>query len=1156
MSTPAKPLQMPAFHVPAHEIAIRAEAIDPGTSVFLTANAGSGKTTILTSRVIRLLLEGTEPSRILCVTYTKAAAAEMQNRIFKDLARWVRLDDAALAREVAALTGQVPGPAGLMAARQLFARAVETPGGLKLQTIHAFAERLLHLFPFEANVPARFTVMDDVAKADLIETTKRATIRAALAAPDSDPGRALSTLTAELGESALDELISTSLPLYSGREIGTLNHGERRQHLFAVLGLGSHDTAEAVAGAMLDTAFGIAHWPRIIATIDATSTATTDTGVAQALRDALATGDAQQQAAALVAVFFTDKGTLRKRVLNGPLLKQAPWLDSAIADTAAALPELVDRQRRIAIAGRSADLMSVLDPIVAQFRASKQARGLIDFDDMIERTLQLVAHPGASWVLRKLDGGIDHVLIDEAQDTTPAMWSIASALTEEFFAGAGARKGRRTVFAVGDEKQSIYSFQGARPEAFAENRALFAGRARNGEAPFLARRLQLSFRTVADILNAVDKVFSTPGRAQGLAAGESGTVHETARRGAPGLVELWPLEEQVKAEAREAWEEVDAAGRHSAQVLLAERLARHIAHLIRHERFDDDGARISAGDIMVLVQQRSGYFEAVIRALKRAGVPVAGADRVRLGEEQAVLDLVAAARVALLPDDDLMLANVLKSPLIGLDDADLIALAPERTGSLHAALAASHTPAHRAAHARIAGWRLLAARQAPYAFFATLLGPQGGRKALLERLGPDAGDGIDMFLAGIQAREGRQAPSLLAEIAAFDRMTGDAKRDQDQAGDVVRVLTVHGAKGLEARVVYLADANRLPNLGKGGRLFRLPVPAMADQHVLLWSAGSEGNPALLTELKDAEKADKMDEYRRLFYVAMTRARDRLYIAGWGNRDKISEQCWYGMALAGFAADAAEAEDVAGHGMVRRYRSVSAPAAAPADALRVQASVHPLPDWIAHPLPAEPVAAPPLRPSRAFEAADQPMSLGRETLGRETPGRDLALARGDVVHALLEWLPDVPQAERATLARAFLAHRLPHAGAGRDKMAAQILSQTLALLDTPELAGLFGPEGRSEVPVAGDVTLPDGRILRVAGRIDRLLITPDRILIADYKTGARLQGAGPHLAQLALYRALLALIHPGRPIDCLLIWTREARAERLDAAALDAALTLL
>ena len=407
--------------------------------------------------------------------------------------------------------------------------------------------------------------------------------------------------------------------------------------------------------------------------------------------------------------------------------------------------------------------------------AHKQRIGALDFDDLIAKTLALLSRGDGAWVLYKLDRGIDHVLVDEAQDTNPEQWQILRHITEDFSAGSGARARQiRTVFAVGDPKQSIFGFQGAAPREFETSRRYWKARTESAALRFQDVRLTLSFRSAKAVLSAVDRTFAEPLHFRGLSFEDSavGTTHESARTNAPGRVELWPTVEPREERQPEAWAlPVDEPERHSPPVLLASRIAKTVRDWT--SKGDEAGRVWSAGDILVLVRKRGAAFEAVIRALKSAGVPVAGADRLDIGEHIAVADLIAAGRAALLPEDDLTVATALKSPLVGFTDDDLTRIAGRRDGSesLHQALhrhaGANDEAAQRGCDA-LRTWRALAQMHGPFGFFATVLGPLGGRRKLVARLGSEAADAIDAFLCVAHGAEATETPSLTTFLARFE----------------------------------------------------------------------------------------------------------------------------------------------------------------------------------------------------------------------------------------------------------------------------------------------------------------------------------------------------------------------------------------------------
>ncbi|MDQ4136804.1 MAG: UvrD-helicase domain-containing protein, partial [Pseudomonadota bacterium] len=723
-------------------------ASDPRASAWVSANAGAGKTKVLTDRVVRLLLAGAHPGRLLWLTFTKAAAANMAIRVFEVLGRWVMLDEAALEREIAELEGERPSKEKMKRARRLFARAVETPGGLKIETIHAFCERLLHLVPFEANVPARFAVLDEGQAAELVVEATAHVLAEAAAGDDAELAAALNAVSIEAAGDMLSAAIACAIKESACiADLGGLPAALRK--LRNALDLGDGETAAGIERAMIEDGLPTAEWRRLADTL-ARSHNKSDREAADAFVLALASADPEQRLAHYRTIFFTKEGAPRKRIVTQAV---DPIESERLHDEQRRLEGLDGKLRAVCAVERTAALFTLAGAITRKVEEQKARLGALDFDDLIDKTLSLLRRGDTEWVLYKLDRGIDHVLLDEAQDTNPAQWEILRLITAEFTAGLGARGGKvRTLFAVGDPKQSIYGFQGAEPREFEYSRRLWMERVGAAELAFADVRLTLSFRSAKAVLSAVDATFSVERHFRGLSFEDTviGTVHESARPDAPGLVELWPTVQPEKEKEPDAWAlPVDAPDPTSPPIAVAHQIARAV-RIWTHEG-DETGLVRRAGDILILVRKRGPAFEAVIRALKEAGVPVAGADRIDISEHIAVLDLVAAGRAALLPDDDLTLATALKSPLVGLTDDDLIRMAVGRSdgASLAAALeehAATGDEAARRARSALNTWRDLARRHGPFGFYATLLGPMRGRVQLVARLGSEAGDAIDEFL--------------------------------------------------------------------------------------------------------------------------------------------------------------------------------------------------------------------------------------------------------------------------------------------------------------------------------------------------------------------------------------------------------------------------
>jgi len=1147
-------LSKPPFKVDPLTQERQRRAADPEVSAWVSANAGAGKTKVLTDRVVRLLLSGTPPGRILCLTFTKAAAANMAIRVFDRLGRWVTLDDAALAEDLERLTGKPTSRAQLDDSRRLFARSVETPGGLKIETLHALCERLLHMFPFEANVPAGFTVLDDDEARAAFESATDATL--ADAALGRLPGirEAHARITPEAQDDTLRDLIRAAI-----RARRFLARDGRLDLTFAglaqALGLEAGEDEPEIARRILS---GLPDLAPLCAVLAETGSST-DAKLAGQLETALdlarraeAAGILAEAVAAALVVFFTGEEKPKADSSLGTK-KAGPEAKAALCAERDRLIPLLDRLRAARAHARTRALFALAAEIEGRVEAYKARIGALDFDDLIARTRDLLARVDAAWVLYKLDRGIDHVLVDEAQDTNPQQWEILNLVTAEFTAGAGARAARRTRFAVGDPKQSIYSFQGADPRRFEETRRAWIDAAQRAGLPFETIPLTLSFRSAHGVLRAVDATFAIPEHFKGLSfeAVRPGTDHATARGRAFGAVELWPIEEPGPEADPDAWAEpVDAPGASAPALLTARRVARAVQGWIA--RGDAGGRRRRPGEILLLVRKRGPAFEEAIRALKSLGVPVAGQDRLDVAAHIAVLDLVAVGRAGLLPADDLTLATALKTPLVGLDDDDLVRLCARRDeaetleDALHRHAEAGDGAALRA-RAALARWIELAGCEGPFGFYAALLGPGGGRARLVARLGGEAGDAIDVFLAkAASAERGPEAPSLRAFIDAFEARGAEGltvKRDLESGRDEVRVMTVHGAKGLEAPVVVLLDG--CEPLGRNDPpLLSIESPTPLPP---VWAGSRTQDSAVTGEARTSLQARAREEHNRLLYVAMTRAADRLVVAPYRGATKETEAAWCEMIRIGLerAFGAGEALDLP-YGPAVVWRDGEA-AGAPEDGPAGAAAEDSVPPWLRRPVPAEAVAAPPLSPSGILAGADARPSPARRQSQTE------ARRQGILVHTLLEHLPRLAAPERRPAALTVLRARAPTMPVPKR---AAIAEAALRVMEHPDLAPLFAEGARAEVALAGIVGAAGGP-RPVHGRIDRLAVTEEGVLLADFKTGRPPPEGAPlpaaDAAQIALYAALLEQIYPGRRIVPMLVWTSGPVIRRLSEAETSAAL---
>ncbi len=1129
-------------------MAAQRTAADPSQSVWVSANAGTGKTRVLVDRISRLLLAGTNPAKILCLTFTKAAAAEMANRVSERLGSWAALPDAELAATLRDLLGSEAGAGDLAPARRLFAEVLDAPGGLKIRTIHAFCESLLGQFPLEADVAPHFAVIDERTEAELLAEARDAIFRHAVIGRNPALSDTLNRLAAIVDESGFDtvmrELVGNRRQLrdiiaHYGSIDGVIAAARR------ALGLAPDESERSIKAAAADDAsFDGAGLNRLCDALMLGSK--TDQERAGVIRGWLK--DSASRAVRLVGdyarVFLTAAGAPRAE--RGLITKSAREADAdaieIILAEQARVVALAEKLKAASIIESTAALLSLAEALLENYERMKQTRGLLDYDDLILGARDLLHGDGAAaWVHFKLDGGIDHILVDEAQDTSPEQWDVIGALAAEFFAGAGARAGLRTVFAVGDEKQSIYSFQGADPAAFERMRKHFSEKALQAGRDWKSVEMPLSFRSVWAVLKTVDRVFSPIDAADGLTFGERPLRHLSYRAGQAGQIELWPTVKPEDQPDLDPWDApLDRIAASSPQVRLAGRIADQIKEWLDTGEVLQSAARpIVPGDIMILVRRRERFSEEMIRCLKHRGIPVAGSDRMMLTDQLAVMDLLALARFVLLPEDDLSLAEVLKSPFFGLDDDDLLALARGRRGTLWEELKRRAPECAPWAEAAQTLTRFLnrADFTPPFEFFSDVLGPAGGRRKLVGRLGFEAHDPIDEFLALALNFEREHVASLQGFVQWLQAAETQVKRDLEHGRAEVRVMTVHGAKGLQANIVFLPDTCTAPDARLDDRLL---WTGEGNDSAVLWPGFKDNEEGVCQDLRERARVRRMQEYRRLLYVAITRARDRLYVCGWENKRGRSDGCWYDLMEAAMRVEADEIDLGFDEPALRINEAQTAEADSTSGDTQAATETEELPPWAKQTAPLEPTPARPLAPSRPSDD-DPPV---RSPLGIDDGQR---FKRGRVIHSLLQTLPNFAPETRARAAKSYLARTIHGLG---EKAQAEIATETLAILENPDFADFFGPDSRAEVPIVGEI----GTNV-ISAQVDRLAISGNTVTIVDFKTNRpppddEADVAVIYLRQMAAYREALKRIYPRHAVRCVLLWTDGPRAMTLSDRNLD------
>ena len=1195
MITP--PLDNPDYH---ETVANQRMAASPALSAWVSANAGSGKTRVLIDRVARLLLAGNDPASILCITFTKAAAAEMTNRLFDMLGRWSLEDDETLRQSLQNLTGSEEhptapfGPADLSRARRLFARALETPGGLKIQTIHAFCDHILRRFPLEAGIPPGFDVVESRDQKELMKMALDRVGDATEQQPELT--KALTHLTTKMDGAFLESQLQTFLYrreyyLRMVEHWGGLEHGLKGLSDF--LAISAEQTPANVIEQCLD---GID--PKALKN----AIALMETGKANAQKYAgiLSTALACEGEARfnhLIAVFLTQQNAPRKTLIDKELSKREPLLDDQLRDWQSTILETIENLKKFHLYTDTKHFFTLASEYYTAYETLKAEKACLDFDDLILRTRSLFSEADgrSRWVMYKLDNGLDHILLDEAQDTSPGQWSVIEGPLAEFFANMDAgtyepgSKPTRSFFAVGDQKQSIYSFQGADAGLFLEKSQTIGERI-SAASRFRNIPLTLSFRSAAPVLGFVDAMFAHDETIEGL--GEvnplkHGVFHNTW----PGSVEVWPPVPKPEKLSINPWDApVDQLERDNPVKCLCDQIAQTISHWLNGQTLPVGmEGPVSPGDILILVQRRHSLFAQVLKSLSAYGIPVAGADRLKLSDDIGVQDLLSYGKFCLMQEDDLSLAEILKSPFFDWDDDQLFNIAHKRDGSLWESIcqhAQDDEVITESVINPLRGHHRLAREQGPYAFFMAILehGTPSGRARLAARLGAGYHEAIDAFLAIVLNFENTHGRCLQSFITWFEQNTDEIKRELDRTDHQVRVMTVHGAKGLESKIVFIIDGHLTPSRQKIDPLYYFaPDQTPLKGPLPLFATRREDHTTHTVMAYEDARRLMFEEHRRLLYVAATRAEQHLIVCGLADgqntdiKPLTSRSSWLDIAVAAMEklqADGTVVEHVPWDGWpgtVLAYRHnpelpqshKSEPRETlhqdkndeiPADEL----SIHDETGWLHTPCTPE-IANRPFAPSHLASRIELQDSLLSPSSDQEMvypaafPPGDEAIAkqRGNTLHKLLEILPDIPASNREDKAQAIIQQLAPDVP---EALQQSWINEVQVVLNTAAFASVFSEHSRAEVSIGGRIPgLKGGQT--VQGQIDRLIVEEQSVLIVDYKSNQpppRREEDVPtaYLVQMACYRALLQSLYPDHHVQTAILWTWSARLMPLSNAILD------
>jgi ATP-dependent helicase/nuclease subunit A len=1102
-----------------HSSALDVRTFKPESSVFVSANAGAGKTSLLINRVLSLLLHGAIPSKILCLTFTNAASAEMIDRVHKELGNWLMADEKALEQSIHTLLGYKPTAELKAKARSLFTTVLEASDGLRIQTIHAFCQTLLRRFPIEAGISPHFSIIDNKTEKELLQEARLQLFTHAHHG-DAELGAAIHTLAQTLSEQGfhtlLNEIVAQktkfnalfSLP--GGLQIAL-------DKLYALSGnhtslfelMNSHfQYTEAELSALRAAVSVLAQGEK------------TDIETSSLLSPWLEHAPQEKLLESYLRAFLTKTDKKPRKLFTKKTLTNKILIEALELEQVRAL-RFYEARTSFDIASHTRYVLRVAQELLALYEKLKRSRSAMDYDDLISVSNRMLRGENIiPWVLFKLDGGIDHVLVDEAQDTSPEQWMIVRALTQEFFAGKGSSKTDRSLFVVGDEKQSIYSFQGADVAALEKMQVYFRQKIQDAEMAAYNVALEHSFRSTPEVLQAVDAIFAQPTAKAGLMFKDAALTHIPIRVQHRGLTELWPLFTSQKG----------------SELHPSTQLARHIADKIggwleNGTVLESRKSAIEAGDIMILVRSRTDFVDRLVRALKHRNIPVAGIDRMLLGNNLAIQDLLALGQFLLLPDDDLTLAALLKSPLCNLSEEALFMLAWQRgKASLWQRLQEySGNQNFTDVFKLLVALRAKVDYLSPFELFSYALDCCGARKRFIGRMGEEYADPIDEFLNQALLYERSHTASMQGFLHWVTAGSSEVKRDMEQARNAVRIMTVHGAKGLQAPIVILPDTTEPPKF-RDTLLWHEELP--------LWSRGSKFDDMNTARLRQTQKELMFAEYRRLLYVALTRAEDQLYVGGATRYKTVNEQSWYHLVKEGITAVATTFTTPYGEGLRIGSPVMQMLSEPNSTGIKNTVNLSQRFAFLNKPLPAEPVPTRPLSPSKA--TVQEPALASPLT-------QEMLYLRGNLVHKLLQHLPATPKNKQHDVAT--------HIASGFNTLTADMhqrcIQEVLSILEDKKFQFLFGPDSLAEVPIVGNIDI-DGKPVTVSGQIDRLCIMQQEVWVVDYKSHVipptNIQAIPKaYLTQMRLYRALLEKIYPQKTVKAALLWTAGPSITLLDEA---------
>ncbi|WP_341821376.1 UvrD-helicase domain-containing protein [Wolbachia endosymbiont (group A) of Myopa testacea] len=1118
---------------------MRKNAINPNFSVWVNASAGTGKTKILIDRVLRLLLENKR--NILCLTFTNAAANEMENRVHSILSKWAICSESVLIADLEQLdffpmSSQCSTRENkdyLTRARRLFSELENL--GLTIQTIHAFCYKLISNFPIEAGIAPNCTLSECKELHSIIfnKVLHNETVQdnINLIATEIDENklrdllytlcikRSISENDSEYIKdklSAPDEIhdLQSETTEHIKRLAEILSEGSKRDQSYSAM---LYDWCDSTKPSVIPTSLPVIQ--------------VADTGIQKKRSvDSSVTRWNDTKVENLVKVFLKSESNEKKSILSiatKGTLEKFRDAEQIIESVQNVVFTHIKDMNSYQIFKRTSSLLGIFKVYVDLYSSEKSKNALIDYNDIIGLATNLLSNPNyKDWILFNLDQKIDHILVDEAQDNSISQWKIITNLCDEFFAGNDEK---RTLFVVGDVKQSIYRFQGANPHLFNYMQQYF--HTKTGGRDWISCQLEKSFRSTPEVLMLVDRIFNNF-RAE-ISFVDNEIKHVPHRENDQGYIEIWPALPKCKEKEQRALQ-IPLTCRENYIItdrLLAQTIANRIHNWLNEGRILVAKDRhIEPRDIVILVRQRNVLVDYIISELKKANVPVVGRDYFRIMDYIAVQDLIALAEFLLLQANDLAFANALKSPLFNFTEDDLFNIAYDRKEhSLWERIQDYSVVIYSELNYLINLSRI----ESPLALFTHIL--RTGKKKFAARLGLECFEVLDEFMNLVLQFEN---PSLQAFVQWIKENNPEIKNDMQSERNAVRIMTIHKSKGLQAPIVFLVDTNTVPRNSESIIFDGTEVP--------FWCG--KNNNAYCDQVKREKKLEDYNEYLRLLYVALTRAEDELYIL---SKEPVQKGSWYDLItqygepyekkqayLQPIFKEKVEVLCVnANYPYIYKKRDYfDVPVISLPPNLSMSFQCLTLESSKKEGEPASATHSPVSFQHLMLESREKEAWIPVSRTGMTNSGTGMtessaetkdSYTRGLIIHSILQYMPKIEKERRKNWVRKYL----DNINTSEDKD--EIYSKILAFNE--KYGYLFDLEGKSEITLSGII---DGEPVLV--RLDRLCITQDKAIIIDYKSHRNVSVSllNEIKKQMLTYKTLVHEIYPNKQVECVVIWVED------------------